>query len=120
MPVVLPLFQPTVGLLGSQGATGCPVTQEGHCQSVMAKSIGRSGDFPRYVNYLAHDFGVSGDWSQRGAGAGERSRTSDPRITNAVLCQLSYAGARAEYRETTVTHQTRPGRGTGLSGGVPG
>lgn len=29
-------------------------------------------------------------------GAGKRSRTSDPRITNAVLCQLSYPGDRAE------------------------
>lgn len=29
-------------------------------------------------------------------GAGERIRTSDPRITNALLCQLSYSGTRAQ------------------------
>ena len=30
-------------------------------------------------------------------GAGERTRTSDPRITNALLYQLSYPGGGAKY-----------------------
>lgn len=32
------------------------------------------------------------------AGAGEEIRTPDPRITNALLYQLSYAGTRAQHR----------------------
>jgi hypothetical protein len=34
-------------------------------------------------------------------GAGERTRTSDPRITNALLYQLSYSGAEGGYVKQT-------------------
>lgn len=39
-------------------------------------------------------------------GAACVTRTRDPRITNAVLYQLSYPGAGAQYRERTRGHQS--------------
>jgi hypothetical protein len=44
---------------------------------------------------------VYGCLRKSGGTAGERTRTSDPRITNALLYQLSYSGANAAY----VKHQ---------------
>ena len=35
--------------------------------------------------------------AEKGVGAGERTRTSDPRITNALLYQLSYPGLEGGY-----------------------
>ena len=41
--------------------------------------------------------------------AGERTRTSDPRITNALLYQLSYSGAKGAYvKQPAGTGQCRP------------
>jgi hypothetical protein len=45
-------------------------------------------------------------------GAGERTRTSDPRITNALLYQLSYSGVEGGYVKQT----GRRGQCRGLTG----
>ena len=51
-----------------------------------------------------------GDVQKRSVGAGEGNRTPDPRITNALLYQLSYSGARgAEYRHSALRGQPPEG-----------
>ena len=50
-----------------------------------------------------------------GLGAGERTRTSDPRITNALLYQLSYPGVEGGY----VNRPKRRGNGFAASLLIP-
>jgi hypothetical protein len=56
-----------------------------------ARDIGERSDAVLRTATPGHD-------KKAKAGAAERIRTSDPRITNAVLYQLSYRGALVEWR----------------------
>jgi hypothetical protein len=48
-------------------------------------------------------------------GAGKRTRTSDPRITNALLYQLSYPGVRARILKNSSRHGNAPRRFSGFA-----